>query len=73
MPVTMVLLRPVTGRRHQLRVHCAALGHPIGTVGYAPCSLCYDRLFAVLPYLWTRVCMQWATRRTALLRTQLLE
>ncbi|KAM7288580.1 RNA pseudouridylate synthase domain-containing protein 1 [Ixodes scapularis] len=28
-PATKVLLRPVTGRRHQLRVHCASLGHTI--------------------------------------------
>jgi 23S rRNA-/tRNA-specific pseudouridylate synthase len=28
-PVTKVLLYPKTGRRHQLRLHCAALGHPI--------------------------------------------
>ena len=28
-PVTKVLLMPKTGRRHQLRVHCLALGHPI--------------------------------------------
>jgi 23S rRNA-/tRNA-specific pseudouridylate synthase len=28
-PVTRVKLEPVTGRTHQLRVHCAALGHPI--------------------------------------------
>ena len=26
---TLVLLRPLTGRTHQLRVHCSALGHPI--------------------------------------------
>ena len=29
LPVTKVLLLPKTGRRHQLRVHCLALGHPI--------------------------------------------
>lgn len=26
---TKVLLKPVTGRRHQLRVHCSEIGHPI--------------------------------------------
>ena len=29
LPVTRLLLKPITGRTHQLRVHCAALGHPI--------------------------------------------
>ena len=29
LPVTRVELIPVTGRTHQLRVHCAAVGHPI--------------------------------------------
>jgi len=29
LPVTRVRLIPVTGRTHQLRVHCAAIGHPI--------------------------------------------
>ena len=28
-PVTRVELKPFTGRTHQLRVHCAAIGHPI--------------------------------------------
>ncbi|XP_069680710.1 RNA pseudouridylate synthase domain-containing protein 1-like [Periplaneta americana] len=28
-PATKVLLRPITGRRHQLRVHCADIGHTI--------------------------------------------
>ena len=28
-PVTRVELTPFTGRTHQLRVHCAAIGHPI--------------------------------------------
>lgn len=35
-PFTRVLLKPVTGRSHQLRVHMEALGHPIlGDVFYA--------------------------------------
>lgn len=29
LPVTRLQLTPVTGRTHQLRVHCAAIGHPI--------------------------------------------
>jgi len=29
LPVTRLELHPITGRTHQLRVHCAALGHPI--------------------------------------------
>ncbi|CAK6963352.1 RNA pseudouridylate synthase domain-containing protein 1 [Scomber scombrus] len=28
-PATKVLLQPLTGRTHQLRVHCRAIGHPI--------------------------------------------
>jgi len=28
-PITRIALQPITGRRHQLRVHCAAIGHPI--------------------------------------------
>ncbi|XP_071504849.1 RNA pseudouridylate synthase domain-containing protein 1-like [Diadema antillarum] len=28
-PATKVLLQPHTGRRHQLRVHCKSIGHPI--------------------------------------------
>lgn len=36
-PVSKVLLQPETGRRHQLRVHLASIGHPIlGDVTYAP-------------------------------------
>ncbi|KAI2513912.1 RNA pseudouridylate synthase [Fragilaria crotonensis] len=28
-PITRLRLQPMTGRTHQLRVHCAAMGHPI--------------------------------------------
>lgn len=28
-PASIVLLKPITGRRHQLRVHCSAIGHTI--------------------------------------------
>ena len=35
-PVTKLLLRPQTGRRHQLRVHCKALGHcVVGDTAYS--------------------------------------
>lgn len=27
--ITKVLLQPITGRRHQLRLHCSSIGHPI--------------------------------------------
>ena len=34
-PVTKVSFKPITGRRHQLRVHSLRLGHPIvGDVTY---------------------------------------
>ncbi|CAM3758245.1 RluA family pseudouridine synthase [Paracidovorax anthurii] len=38
-PALRVLLEPVTGRTHQLRVHMAAIGHPIlGDALYAPAA-----------------------------------
>ena len=37
---TRVALTPLTGRSHQLRVHCQAIGHPIlGDALYAPLEL----------------------------------
>ncbi len=34
---TLISLHPITGRSHQLRVHCLAIGHPIiGDALYAP-------------------------------------
>jgi 23S rRNA-/tRNA-specific pseudouridylate synthase len=36
--VSSVQLTPHSGRRHQLRVHCAAIGHPVaGDATYDPC------------------------------------
>nr|CAD7447549.1 unnamed protein product [Timema bartmani] len=43
-PATKVILRPITGRRHQLRVHCAHIGHTI--VG----DYTYSNRKDVLPY-----------------------
>ncbi len=38
-PVTRIELTPITGRTHQLRVHCAAIGHPIlGDPAYGFCG-----------------------------------
>ena len=35
-PVTKLLLHPISGRRHQLRLHCRAVGHAVvGDVAYA--------------------------------------
>jgi tRNA pseudouridine32 synthase / 23S rRNA pseudouridine746 synthase len=40
MPRTRVELQPLTGRTHQLRVHLAAIGHPIlGDALYAPAAM----------------------------------
>jgi tRNA pseudouridine32 synthase/23S rRNA pseudouridine746 synthase len=40
-PVTRLELLPVTGRTHQLRVHLAAIGHPLlGDALYAPPEVC---------------------------------
>lgn len=43
-PVTKVMMKPVTGRRHQLRIHCSSLGHTI--VG----DFTYSNGKDVLPY-----------------------
>lgn len=40
----LVELKPITGRTHQLRVHCAAIGHPIiGDTTYGKKSKLIDR------------------------------
>ncbi|KAG5472371.1 hypothetical protein LSCM1_03770 [Leishmania martiniquensis] len=53
-PVTLVLLAPHTGRRHQLRVHCRAIGVPIlGDTLYS-CELpwCADSLLGPSALAW---------------------
>jgi len=57
-PVTRVELTPVTGRTHQLRVHCAAIGHPIvadpayGVMGEASPNGGFDEsiIQQIMPY-----------------------
>eukprot|EP00980_Cylindrotheca_fusiformis_P022874 scaffold9857_cov127-Cylindrotheca_fusiformis.AAC.20 len=58
--VTKLQLVPITGRRHQLRVHTALLGHPIfGDVSYGGCleekrlplRMCLHAQFLSLPLL----------------------
>jgi tRNA pseudouridine32 synthase/23S rRNA pseudouridine746 synthase len=47
-PTTRLLLTPLTGRTHQLRVHLLAIGHPIlGDALYAP-----PEVQAAAPRLW---------------------
>ncbi|PNJ02263.1 RPUSD1 isoform 1 [Pongo abelii] len=48
-PVSKVLLKPLTGRTHQLRVHCSALGHPVvGDLTYGEASGREDRPFRMM-------------------------
>ncbi|XP_011746765.2 RNA pseudouridylate synthase domain-containing protein 1 isoform X1 [Macaca nemestrina] len=48
-PVSKVLLKPLTGRTHQLRVHCSALGHPVvGDLTYGEPSGQEDRPFRMM-------------------------
>lgn len=64
-PCTRVTLRPRTGRTHQLRVHMAALGHPIvGDALYAPTHPTAPRLLLhakqlALQHPLTGQAMQW--------------
>ena len=63
LPYTVLDLEPITGRTHQLRVHCAALGHPIigdPTYGWfgeaAPLGgLAHDTNVASLLQAWNAV------------------
>ncbi len=52
LPCTHVMLEPLTGRTHQLRVHLQALGHPIlGDALYAP-----QAVQAMAPRLMLHAC-----------------
>ncbi|XP_069875798.1 RNA pseudouridylate synthase domain-containing protein 1 isoform X3 [Dipodomys merriami] len=48
-PVSKVLLKPLTGRTHQLRVHCSALGHPVvGDLTYGQATGPEDQPFRMM-------------------------
>ncbi|XP_062956321.1 RNA pseudouridylate synthase domain-containing protein 1 isoform X2 [Cynocephalus volans] len=48
-PVSKVLLKPLTGRTHQLRVHCSALGHPVvGDLTYGQATGREDQPFRMM-------------------------
>nr|XP_045017682.1 RNA pseudouridylate synthase domain-containing protein 1 isoform X2 [Jaculus jaculus] len=48
-PVSKVLLKPLTGRTHQLRVHCSALGHPVvGDLTYGQAKDQEDQPFRMM-------------------------
>uniref|UniRef100_A0A8C0NC74 Pseudouridine synthase RsuA/RluA-like domain-containing protein n=1 Tax=Canis lupus familiaris TaxID=9615 RepID=A0A8C0NC74_CANLF len=48
-PVSKVLLQPLTGRTHQLRVHCSALSHPVvGDLTYGQASDQEDQPFRMM-------------------------
>jgi hypothetical protein len=52
-PVTKLLLMPTTGRRHQLRVHCKALGHPIlGDFTYGSDKAAEDACARMFLHAW---------------------
>ncbi len=51
--VTKVLLTPITGRRHQLRLHMKHIGHPIGThVHVYGCNLIWTPYRYARTYIW---------------------
>ncbi|KAI8825194.1 pseudouridine synthase [Fimicolochytrium jonesii] len=53
LPVTLVMLTPHTGRRHQLRVHMLSIGHPIiGDPAYDPRTLDDPTAFRTMLHAW---------------------
>ncbi|XP_058141549.1 RNA pseudouridylate synthase domain-containing protein 1 isoform X3 [Dasypus novemcinctus] len=48
-PVSKVLLQPLTGRTHQLRVHCSAIGHPVvGDLTYGQATAREEQPFRMM-------------------------
>jgi 23S rRNA-/tRNA-specific pseudouridylate synthase len=51
-PVTKVLFTPITGRRHQLRIHSLCLGHPIVGDGTYNTSTTCDSAYRMMLHAW---------------------
>ncbi|MBT3437149.1 MAG: RNA pseudouridine synthase [Oceanospirillaceae bacterium] len=49
---TKVLLKPVTGRSHQLRVHMAQLGHPISGCGFYAHAAAFEQAPRLQLHAW---------------------
>jgi tRNA pseudouridine32 synthase/23S rRNA pseudouridine746 synthase len=49
---TKVLLKPVTGRSHQLRVHMAELGHPISGCGFYAHAAAFEQAPRLQLHAW---------------------
>jgi len=49
---TKVLLKPVTGRSHQLRVHMAELGHPISGCGFYAHKEAFEQASRLQLHAW---------------------
>jgi 23S rRNA-/tRNA-specific pseudouridylate synthase len=58
---TLLNVKPITGRSHQIRAHFAAIGHPLAgdkkyggsSTPYAPAQLLHCRQLTLSQYDWT--------------------